>query len=247
MKTSIPVLYEDEHVVVVNKPAGISVHASASNPDEYTISNWVKENYPDIKSWGEDEELEFQGETVSIERPGIVHRIDRDTSGCILIAKTEPVWKFLKRQFKEHDIKKKYQAIVHGVPKNMRGIITAPIGRAGGSLVDRKASGADARGTLRDAVTRYVVEKTAKLADTSFALVSLYPETGRTHQLRVHMKHIGHPIIADPLYGKKNVESLGFTRTALHAQNISFKTPNGSVSVEAPFPGDFMHALDAFS
>jgi 23S rRNA pseudouridine1911/1915/1917 synthase len=240
----IPILYEDEYVLVLNKPAGISVHASAKNPGEYTVATWIKDHYPGIETWGGDEELEYEGEKVMVPRPGIVHRIDRDTSGCLLVAKTEPVWKFMKRQFQEHAIKKKYSALLLGCPSNERGIINAPIGRAGGGRVDRKAVGENARGVLRDAITRYVVEKCFSVDSQKFALVSLYPETGRTHQLRVHMKHIGNPIIADPLYGRKNAPALGFVRTALHAESISFKTPEREILVTAPLPKDFIAILD---
>jgi 23S rRNA pseudouridine1911/1915/1917 synthase len=246
MQMDIPILYENDSVLVLNKPAGISVHASAHNPDEYTIATWIKEHYPNIETWGDDEEFEYKGEKVVVPRPGIVHRIDRDTSGCLLVAKTEPAWKFLKRQFAEHGIKKKYSAILVGCPKDMRGLIDAPIGRAGGGRVDRKAVGGDARGTLRDAVTRYVVERCFSADDSGqkFAVVSLYPETGRTHQLRVHMKHIGYPIVADPLYGRKNAPTLGFMRTALHAESITFKTLEGEKTIVAPFPKDFVQVLD---
>ncbi len=249
-KLQVPVLYEDENVIVFNKPSGLMIHADGRS-DEYTLADYVLDNYPETSGVGEPLVLERgrPGET-KVDRPGIVHRLDRDTSGAIVVARNQAAFLYLKRQFKEHEIKKVYQAIVSGNVKNDTGIIDAPIGRSRSDFRVRTTQDLhtnDARGRLRDAVTRYKVlarynkEWQGKL--TPLSLVEVYPLTGRTHQIRTHFKTIRHPLLADPLYSAtKKREGYPFeaARTMLHASKITFKTKEaGEIIVEAPRPADF--------
>jgi 23S rRNA pseudouridine1911/1915/1917 synthase len=250
----IPVLYEDDNVVVFNKPSGLMVHADGRS-DEYTLADYVRDTYPETVGVGEPLVLERgrPGET-KVDRPGIVHRLDRDTSGAIIVARNQPTFLFLKRQFKEHQVKKVYQAIVSGNVKNDTGIIDAAIGRSRSDFRVRTTMDLhtkDARGTLRDAVTRYkVLERFNKEWHsqlTPLSLVEVYPLTGRTHQIRTHFKMIRHPLLADPLYSAtKKREGYAFdaTRTMLHASKVTFKTKEtGEIVVEAPKPADFEDIL----
>ena len=249
-RLQIPVLYEDLNVIVFNKPSGLMIHADGRS-DEYTLADYVRDTYPETVGVGEPLVLERgkPGET-RVDRPGIVHRLDRDTSGAIVVARNQPTFLFLKRQFKEHEIKKVYKAIVAGNVKNDTGIIDAPIGRSRSDFrvkatLDLHTK--DARGRLRDAVTRYKVlerfnkEWQGKL--TPLSLVEVYPLTGRTHQIRTHFKAIRHPLLADPLYSatkKTEGYAYGAIRTMLHASKITFKTKeSGEITVEAPLPPDF--------
>lgn len=233
---SVAVLYEDSDVLVINKPSGLAVHADGRTKEE-TLVDWVLANRPEISGVGEPTTLS-SGEV--LERPGIVHRIDRDTSGALLIVKNEKVFKYFKSQFKEHTIRKEYHAFVYGsLPKDFD-TVDRPIGR---SRTDFRLWSAQsrARGELREATTYY--EVMARGADTTF--VRALPKTGRTHQLRVHFKAIHHPIVSDPLYAPNQPKLLGFERTALHAFALEFQTMNGkTVRVEAPYPEDFQHAVE---
>lgn len=230
------ILLETPDVIVINKPAGLVVHADGKH-NEATVVDWAEQYYPDLTNVGEPLVIEHQGETLSIRRSGVVHRIDRDTSGCLVIAKNEASFNALKEQFKEHTIKKKYIAIVYGWPRDERGIIDQPIGRSS-SNIRAWTTKAGARGA-RPATTRFTVRKKFERDGQKFAVVDLYPETGRTHQLRVHMSHLGHPMIADPIYASGKPGALGITRTALHAEKITFIDMSGkTVEVIAPLPDD---------
>lgn len=238
-----PILYQDEHVFVFNKPAGLMVHPDGRS-DVPTLSEMLVAAHPEIKDVGEPMRL---GEKV-IDRPGIVHRLDTDTSGVIIVAKTNEAFHFLKAQFQEHSIQKVYEAFVYGHPQKEFGTIDAPIGR---SVRDFRMYSAQrgARGEKREATTIYRV--LSRFSDDAhgdawkrFSLVELRPKTGRTHQLRTHMKYLNHPIVSDPLYSRGAPLALGFARTALHAKTITFATPDGkSHTVTAPYPTDFEAAL----
>lgn len=247
---NVKLLYEDKDVLVINKPAGIAVHKDGRN-DEYTIADWVADTFPRIKSVGEP--ARYLGKEIA--RPGIVHRLDKDTSGALVIAKTQEAFEFLKKQFQGRDIKKNYRAFVYGAVEGRSGIIDKPIGRSGKDFRQWSAE-RGARGTLRDAVTEYKVlaRGTApskkmfgakKQATTEhFTYLELSPKTGRTHQLRVHLKSIHHPIVCDKLYAPRHPCILGFERLALHAFSLEFFLPNNTyVSVEAPLPPDFEDAV----
>ncbi len=248
-KPTIKKLYEDEHVVVISKPAGLMVHPDGRSK-ETTVVSWVKRNYPEIKDIGEVFHFEEGGKKKEIARPGIVHRLDKDTSGVLLICKTEEGFRKLKAQFKNHTVKKVYRALVWGHIKQDTGIIDAPIARSKSDFRARTVPNhfdEDARGTEREAVTRYKVlekfflgKKDKKMPVT---YVELLPLTGRTHQLRVHCKTMRHPMIDDKLYGPEDKpEVLG--RTALHAFRLTFVSPKaGLQTVECPLPEDFTKTL----
>lgn len=229
----ITVLYEDEDMLAVLKPAGLVVHVDGRTK-EPTLSDWVIARYPKLENVGGMHTLDSERYVV---RAGILHRLDRETSGVILIAKHDEAFYFLQRQFLDRTITKTYNAFVHGTPSKHEGVIELPIGRSRSDF--RKwATGSDARGTLRKAITHYRVITAGK--DLSF--LELAPKTGRTHQLRVHMGAIGHPILCDKRY--ESPCALGFHRLALHARQIDFIAPNGkNSSVLAPFPPDFESAL----
>ncbi len=236
MIKKIKILYEDEDVLAIDKPAGIAVHDDSAGNQEYTIADWVIENRPEIKEVGEplDEEDED-----AIARPGIVHRLDKDTSGVLLLAKNRRAYKFLKKQFQDKTIKKVYQAIIYGDLKNDVDIIDRPIGRSKDEFT-AKATGSLARGEMRDAVTYYKVVKRFK----NYSLLELRPRTGRTHQLRVHLKSVSHPIVCDSVYARGLPCLPGLKRQALHAFSIEFKLPSGkNIKIESPVPSDFKKAL----
>jgi 23S rRNA pseudouridine1911/1915/1917 synthase len=231
----IPILYEDENLVVVDKPVGLMVHADGRS-DEFTVADWVISRYPQTKEVGEPITLS-NGKIVS--RPGIIHRIDKETSGVLIIVKDIPTFFHIKKQFKAKKIAKEYRLFVYGVIKQERGIIDRPIGRSRSDFRKRSAQ-RGARGDVREAQTTYRV--VSRGAHTTF--VEARPHTGRTHQIRVHFKAINHPIVADPLYGEGKPSLLGFQRLALHARSIEFVDKKGmTVRVEAPYPPDFEHAI----
>lgn len=236
-KPKIEILLETPDFLVINKPAGLVVHGDGKHK-EATVVDWFLKKYPESEGVGEAMEIEHAGETIEIPRSGIVHRLDRDTSGVLVLAKNQETFDFFKQQFKNHTIKKKYVAVVFGWPRDERGIIEQPIGRSR-SDIRAWTTKSSARGTMRDAITRFTVKKKFTVGDQKYALVDLYPQTGRTHQLRVHMAHMGHPIVCDPIYSGKKVTSLPLERTALHAEQITFKAPNGKDSIViAPMPAD---------
>jgi len=231
------ILFENEEVVVINKPAGMLVHDDGSGDNE-TVVSWVMKTYPEISEVGEDVAVRT-GEV--IKKPGIVHRLDKETTGALIIAKTQEVFEHLKEQFQEHTIKKTYHAFVYGNIKEEDGEIDRPIGKSKSDFRMWSAQ-RGARGTLREAQTSFKVVQRTESGEVTF--LELYPKTGRTHQIRVHLKAIHHPVIADTLYAPKGERLLGFERLALHARNIAFHTPQGGdVSVEAPYPVDFKEAI----
>ncbi|MBU0723082.1 RluA family pseudouridine synthase [Patescibacteria group bacterium] len=237
-KYKLDILHENDCFFVINKPAGLMVH-SDGRTKETTLADILVDKYPETKEVGEPWESST-GETMY--RPGIVHRLDRDTTGVLLITRDQKTFLYFKKQFKERNIKKTYCAFVYGNIKEEKGIIDKPIGKNRKDF--RKWSAQPgARGMLRDATTEYKVLIHAKNAQ-NFSYVELFPKTGRTHQLRVHMKAIHHPIVCDNLYAPNQVCALGFSRPALHAKLIEFLDPDGKkVKVEAPIPKDFKNAL----
>jgi len=232
------IIHEDNHYIVINKPSGLIVHGDGRT-EEPTLVDWLLEHCPDIKDIGES--WENEAGTVIL-RPGIVHRLDRDTSGVMVIAKTDQMFEQLKKQFKEHKIKKEYRAYVYGSIKNDTGTIDAPIGKSRSNFRMWSAS-RGARGQLRDAITDYkVLERFTNIQGNEFSYVQFMPQTGRTHQIRVHAKFLNHPLVADALYAGKNIKNgtLGFDNQALHARAISFVDTTGAcVAYTAPFPEGF--------
>ncbi len=248
---NIEVLFENEYVLVINKPAGLVVHSDGKT-DEPTLVDWILENYSEIKGVGEDMMVKNKvGDDVVIARPGIVHRIDRDTSGVLIIAKTQESFLDLKQKFKERKINKKYFAFVYGWPKNQLGVINVPIGRSNKDF-RMKQAGEHARGKLREAETHYEVvqkyyderKKDRQGQYEKYSLIECSPKTGRTHQIRVHMKFINHPIVADSLYRGKRKETLGLSRTALHAYSIQFTDVDGEeISVACELADDILNSI----
>jgi 23S rRNA pseudouridine1911/1915/1917 synthase len=238
MNESISILYEDKDCLVINKPAGIMVHPDGKTKEE-TLVDWITLKYPEIKDVGEPLTL-ANGEVIS--RPGIVHRLDRETSGALLIAKTQKAFKFFKAQFKERKISKEYHVFVHGKVLKDHGTIDRPIGRSKNDF--RKWSAQrGVRGLLREASTYFeVIERRDNVT-----FLRARPLTGRTHQIRVHFKAINHPVLCDSLYAPKQTCLFGLNRTALHAYSFEFNTiENKKVSVTAPYPNDFALALENF-
>lgn len=250
---NINILFENKNLLIINKPTGLVVHSDGKT-DEPTVVDWVLKHYPEINGVGENMIVSIGGKQVELNRPGIVHRIDRDTSGCLVIAKNQEAFKELKQQFKDRVVLKRYYALVYGWPKNESGVIDAPIGRSNKDF-RMKQAGTHARGKLREAETQYrVVEyfedrrkKNKQGQFEKYALVECSPKTGRTHQIRVHLKFINHPIVADSLYRGKRKELLGLKRTALHAHVISFSLAGESIQVDCSLPGDIRAAFEKLS
>ncbi len=249
---SIQILFENKHLLIINKPAGLVVHGDGKT-DEPTVVDWILEHYPEIEGVGENMFVKGKdGKDIELNRPGIVHRIDRDTSGCLVVAKTQESFLHLKQQFKDRLISKTYHALVYGKPKNESGSIDAPIGRSNKDF-RMKQAGEHARGKLREAQTTYETlqvfedrhKKNKQGLFEKYALLACSPKTGRTHQIRVHLKFINHPIVADSLYRGKRKECLGLTRTALHAYSITFHDLSGNnIAVSCDLPSDMLGALD---
>ncbi len=229
------ILYEDEHLFVINKPSGLMVHGDGRSKEK-TLSEYILEVYPELETIGEPVEMTLKGEVIKVSRPGIVHRLDKETSGVLLIAKDQPTFLFIKKQFQEHKIKKTYHAIAWGTMKDSSGTITAPIGRSASDFRKWHA-GRGIRGETRDAVTQFYVLRYFEEADTAFSYLEVHPKTGRTHQIRVHLAYRNHPIVGDSLYASKKPYMLGFDRLALHAYVLTFTKPDGEqLSVQAPLP-----------
>ncbi len=244
----IKILYEDEYILALDKPSRLLVHGDGRSKEE-TLSDWINENYPDLKEVGEEQTLQ-NGEI--IKRPGIVHRLDKDTSGVIIVAKTKEVHAYLKEQFQNRKVQKIYNAVVWGnfSKDKMEGVINNSIGRSASDF--RKWSAEHgAKGELREAVTEYEVLVQGENNKEKFAYLEVKPKTGRTHQIRVHLKSISHPVVCDKLYSSKvcNKENcLGFDRLALHAFSIQFRLPdNTDITIESPLPKEFEDAKKILS
>lgn len=232
----LEVLFEDDHLLVLNKPAGIVVHPAPGNWTG-TLVNALLHHF------------QTSGGTVSTiggkERPGLVHRLDKETSGVMVIAKTDQAHRHLAAQFKHHTIARAYEALIFGVPKKGHGLIELAIGRD--SKERKKFSARTSR--PKESVTEYKVERRF---GKSAAHVLLYPRTGRTHQLRVHLTSLGHPILGDPTYGGRKVCAIGeieVCRVMLHARTLGFQHPATGEFQEymRPSPSDMhevMQALD---
>jgi 23S rRNA pseudouridine1911/1915/1917 synthase len=236
----LPIIYEDADIVVVNKPAGVMAHPDGHSTDE-TVSDWFAARYPESRDVGEPLTL-VNGEVIA--RPGIVHRLDRDTSGVMVLAKTPDAHAALKQAFQEHEAHKTYLAFVYGTFKEeKRGTIDFPIGRSRKDFRLRSAQ-RGAKGRMREALTRW--EVLGETATHSFLKVE--PLTGRTHQIRVHLKAVHHPIVCDPLYAPNHLCDLGFSRLGLHAYSLELPLPSGETrTFTAPFPPDLEKAATVFA
>lgn len=249
----LDILYEDDALIVVNKPAGLVVHPGAGNWTGTLVNALIHHCGESLSGIG------------GVRRPGIVHRLDKDTSGVIVVAKTDRAHRALSEAFADHgrtgDLRRAYVALVWGAPVPAAGTIDAPLGRAADRL--RRAVVPAGREDARHAVTHYsVLERFGRQGEKEpvASLVECRLETGRTHQIRVHMAHIGHPLLGDPDYGtafrtKANrlPEPLrdkvtAFPRQALHARLLEFRHPDTHLTMrfEAPLPGDMEGLVQAF-
>lgn len=239
MNFDIPILYEDDEVLAVNKPSGLVVHPDGRTK-EPTLADWVLEKYPSVRGVGESIALTEGG---VIEKWGIIHRLDRETSGVLLIAKTQESFLNLKAQFQSRSIKKTYRAIAHGHFKEKEGTINRAIGRSASDFRKRSAE-YGARGDLREAVTDYRVLGEGESKGAKLSYLEVQPHTGRTHQIRVHLKAISHPLLCDKLYAPSFPCAPHLGRVALHALSVVFHGIKGPVRrVEAPLPDDFKGVL----
>jgi 23S rRNA pseudouridine1911/1915/1917 synthase len=228
----LPIVYEDEHLLVVDKPAGLVVHPAAGNRDGTLVNALLHHCGGSLSGIG------------GVARPGIVHRIDKDTSGLLVVAKHDKAHEGLARQFAAHSIDRRYLAIVSGVPRLAEGTVDAPLAR---SPQNRKKIAIVSKG--KRAVTHW---KRLEMLHEA-ALVECSLETGRTHQVRVHMASIGHPLVGDPVYGRgKSVHrdllnQLDFKRQALHAAHLGFVHPvtKGRLSFDSALPSDMQELFNA--
>lgn len=225
------VIAETEEILVLNKPAGLIVHSDGRTP-EPSLADWVAQTYPTQKGIGEPW-LSPQGEHIAMN--GIVHRLDRATSGVVLVAKTPEMYAYLKNEFKERRVEKIYRAYVYGQMEHEEGRIVAEIMRSSTPPKKWYARPCE-ESDVRAAVTDWKLLR--QLQDAAY--IEVAPRTGRTHQIRVHLSSIGHPIVADHLYAPDKVSVLGFTRLALHAYSIAIEINGERATYVAPLPQDFV-------
>lgn len=231
------VIFESIDTLIVNKPSGMMVHNDGRNTEK-TLVDWFLLREPQARGVGESG---FAQDGTLLERSGVVHRLDRDTSGILVLAKTQEAFLHLKAQFHDHLIKKEYRTFVYGNMKEKWGTVNRPIGRSNKDF-RLKSAQRGARGALREAVTDWeLIEQSA-----THAYLKITPKTGRTHQIRVHLKAIGRPIVHDDLYSPEDLvlgNNLGFERLALHAYTLHITLPNGDEKIfTAPLPEDFVQA-----
>lgn len=219
MNKEIKMVFEDSDFLVINKPAGLLVHKKHPADTETTLVDWLIKKYPEIKNVGDDLEV----------RPGIVHRLDRETSGLMIVAKNQSSFSYFKKLFQDRKINKSYLALVRGHLKNKEGVVDAPMAKIGTRQTTRIHGKKDLE--EKSAITEYKVIKEF----TEFSLLEARPLTGRTNQIRVHLKSIGHPIVCDKIYaGRRAVCPPELGRLFLHAHKLRFVSPSGeSLSLEA--------------
>lgn len=213
----IKVLHEDSNILAIEKPSGILTCPDQRSSEKNIFDSLLKE-YPKLE---------------------LVHRLDRDTSGVLLFAKNKKAHEFIKKQFQDRTIKKTYVAIVAGWMKDDHGVINKPIGR---SPTDFRhwLCGRGARGTLREAITEYKVLERFIDKKEKYTYLEVKPKTGRTHQIRVHMKFLNHPVVCDPLYNASGSCPKEISRMALHAKSIEFKDlKDKTIKIESPIPKEF--------
>ena len=243
MEIEPEILFENNDVVVINKPIGLIVHADGHSEDK-TVVDWFTDHYSDSKGVGEPG---FSPQGEELDRSGIVHRLDRDTSGMMILAKNQSAFLHLKTQFQDRLVKKEYRALVYGPVREKWGTIDKPIGRSPSDHRKRLA-GSNAKGTLREAVTDWECIGTGRYGDEHFSYLKLLPKTGRTHQLRVHLKSISRSIVGDTLYAESEMSrsnNLGLERLALHAHKLQLILPDGEEGAfMAPVPPEMEQAVD---
>ena len=247
----LDILYEDADIVVLDKPAGLVVHPGAGNWSGTLVNALIHHCGASLSGIG------------GVRRPGIVHRLDKETSGVMVVAKNDQAHQELAAAFADHGrtgaLARAYSAVVWLAPERRTGTVDAPLGRARDRVL--RAVVPAGRDDARHAVTHYtVIERFPRSGEAAASLVECRLETGRTHQIRVHMAHIGHPVIGDPDYGKAfrtkanrlpeplRAAVLGFPRQALHARQLEFRHPRTHIPMafEAPIPGDMEDLIGAF-
>jgi 23S rRNA pseudouridine1911/1915/1917 synthase len=225
LKLKIKIIEENKNFLVIDKPAGIQVHPDV-NEKNNTIVNWLIAKYPETKN--------IHDQSMGAElRPGIVHRLDRDTSGVMLVAKNQKTLEDLKKLFQTRKIKKTYLAIVHGKFDEKRGVVEKPIAKSS-SYKKQTIASRRTRTKIRPALTEYAVIKESE----DYSLVEAFPGTGRTHQIRIHLWSLGHPVVGDRLYKLKNYRT-GTERQLLHAKSLEFSLGGKAYSFSTPTPQDF--------
>lgn len=229
-------VYEDDDIIVVNKPYGLITHPKNATDTQPSLTAWVAANYPGLEDVGEP----FNASGTPSPRYGIVHRLDKDTSGLIIIAKNQAAFDYMKKQFQNRTMNKRYFALVHGKPKEGSGIIDAPLGRIGmkrTTLIEGKKM-IDSK----ESVTEY---KTVRNFE-KYTLLEVSPKTGRTHQIRVHLKSLGCPVAGDPVYTPKGWQKPeGLERLFLHAYRLEFPSPDGKrLVLEADLPEDLQNVIN---
>jgi 23S rRNA pseudouridine1911/1915/1917 synthase len=233
---ALEIVFEDEHLLIVDKPAGMVVHPAAGNYDGTLVNALLHHCAGRLSGIG------------GVARPGIVHRIDKDTSGLLVVAKTDVAHEGLAAQFAKHSIERRYRAIVAGRPNPAEGKVDAALARSSANRQKMAIVEAD-RG--KRAVTHYKMVRPLKDA----ALIECRLETGRTHQVRVHMTSLGHPLLGDPVYGRIRqglrdvLKELGFERQALHAAELGFIHPvtRAALSFKSDIPSDMQELLSALA
>ena len=258
----LSIIYKDKDVLIINKPAGLMVHGDGKTKEK-TLSDFVAEEFPETKDVGEPMTIGRgpNKEPEILPRPGIVHRLDKETSGVMIVALNEPAFEILKKQFQDHIIRKTYNTFVWGYVKEDEGVIDRPIARSKGDF--RKWSAQRfSRGELRPAVTEYkvlsrfdgdpvlgrgsiMVGKGNSKIPLMFTLLEVNPLTGRTHQIRVHFKAINHPVVGDSLYAENHPYALGFSRLALHARKIKLILPKDAIVDDEGVVGGKMTEFEA--
>ena len=238
------IIFEDEAVLVINKPYGMLVHEDWHSGAAGTLVEWFLNRVPSAKGVGE---VTSKPDGTPLERSGVVHRLDRETSGVMILAKTPEAHVFLKAQFHDRKVKKEYRAFVYGRIHDKWGTINRPIGRSAKDFKKRSAE-RGAKGTLRDALTHFERIGAGEYKEEPFSYLKLMPQTGRTHQLRVHLRALDRPIVGDALYGEKKIKesnNLEMTRLALHAHVLELVLPHGQTErFIAPLPVEFEQAAE---
>lgn len=236
----IKIIHQDEHIIVVDKPAGLKVHPSDFSENN-TLVNFLIAHFPEIKNINDPSTGSGQASSAGSEfRPGIVHRLDKDTSGVMVVARNQKTFGELKNLFKNRKIEKKYLAVVYGKLEKKKGVIDSPLARAE-NYKKQVIAGQKTKTKIRPAITEYnVVQEFA-----NHSLLEAYPKTGRMHQIRIHLTSIGHPIVGDKTYMLKKYKIINMVkRQMLHAETLKFTLFEQDYSFQAPVPNDMANLIN---